>query len=374
MKQLQKRILAVCLALLLVCSSTACAARKTETPKPTIGILMPTKLSERWVSDGGYIVKQCQALGYSTNLEYAENDVKTQISQIQRMVAQKVNCLIISSIDSGALTEVLNEAHEAKIPVLAYDRLIMNTPYVDYYASFDNYQVGVLQGNYLVDRLGLKQGKGPFNIELFSGSPDDNNAYLFYSGSMSVLNPYIKSGRLVVRSGQTKMSQICTLRWDGATAQSRMGSLLSENYEKKKIHAVLSPYDGISIGILSALHNAGYRSSQPDWPIVTGQDAEVASVKSIINGEQAMTVFKDTRELAKLAAKMADAVLRGKKPPLNDTQSYYNGKKTVPAYLLTPVVVTKENYEKVLVESGYYTQSTLSQRTGTKQQAVPPKG
>lgn len=359
MELFYKRVLSVTLVISLAFGMSACGEPKKKESKTTIGIVMPTKLSERWVNDGSYIVKQCQALGYSTELDYAENDVKTQISQIQHMIAMKVNCLIISPIDSDALTEVLSEAGTSKIPVIAYDRLIMNTPYVDYYASFDNYQVGVMQGSYLIDKLGLKKGKGPFSIELFSGSPDDNNAYSFLSGSMSVIEPYLKSGKLIVRSGQTKMSQICTLRWDGATAQSRMGNLLSENYTSVKINAVLSPYDGISVGILSALHNAGYRSGQPSWPIVTGQDAEIASIKSIINGEQSMTVFKDTRKLAKLAAEIADAVLKGKKPPINDTTSYHNGKKTVPAYLLTPVVVTKSNYYKELVESGYYRMSQL---------------
>jgi putative multiple sugar transport system substrate-binding protein len=320
---------------------------------------MPTKLSERWITDGIYINKHFLALGYRTDLNYAENDVKTQVSQIENMIADGVDCLVISPIDCGSLTEVVSKAHAAKIPVISYDRLIMNTPYVDYYATFDNYRVGVLQGNFFVDKLGLRKGKGPFHIELFGGSPDDNNAYFFYSCSMSVLKPYIKSGKLIVKSGQTRMSQISTLRWDGASAQSRMEDLLGEYYKTTRVDAILSPYDGISIGIITALSKAGYGTSRQPWPIITGQDAEIASINAIIDGEQSMTVFKDTRKLAKVAVEMANAVLLGRAPKVNDTKSYNNGKKIVPAYLLTPVVVTKENYVKNLISSGYYTRNQL---------------
>ena len=355
MKSLVKRILALLLVSVITFSVTACSTTSSKSAsKKTIGILMPTKLSERWVNDGNNIVKQFKELGYNTDLQYAGNDVKTQVSQIENMITSGVILLVIAAIDCGSLTDVLSEAHSAKIPVIAYDRLIMNTPYVDYYATFDNYQVGVLQGTYIIDKLGLKDGKGSYNIELFGGSPDDNNAYFFYNGAMSVLKPYITSGKLVVKSGQTAMSQISTLRWDGATAQSRMEYLLSKNYTSSRVDAVLSPYDGISIGIISALRGVGYGTASQPWPIITGQDAELASVKSIIASEQSMTIFKDTRELAKQAVEMAQAVLNGKTPTVNDTKSYNNGLKIVPAYLLTPVVVTKDNYNKELVESGYY--------------------
>lgn len=359
MKSLFKRLLVVLLSAAVLLLNSACASTSKAVAVQVIGILMPTKLSERWISDGSYIVQQFQARGYSTRLDYAENDVKTQVSQIQNMIASHVSCLVISAVDSGALTEVLSEAHAAKIPVISYDRLIMNTPYIDCYASFDNYQVGVLQGNYIVDALGLKTGKKSHDIELFAGSPDDNNAYFFYSGSMSVLSPYISSGKLKVQSGQTKMSQISTLRWDGATAQARMTTLLSENYTSARVDAVLSPYDGLSQGIISALRSAGYGTKAKPWPVVTGQDAEIASIKSIIANEQSMTVFKDTRELAKLAVSMAVGILNGKKPTVNNTVSYNNGKKVVPAFLLTPVVVTKDNYMQALVRSGYYPDNQL---------------
>jgi putative multiple sugar transport system substrate-binding protein len=210
-----------------------------------------------------------------------------------------------------------------------------------------------------VDKLGLKDGKGPFNIELFGGSPDDNNAFFFYDGAMSVLKPYIDSGKLVVRSKQMGMDKVGTLRWDGAVAQARMDNLLSAFYGKDKLHAVLSPYDGLSIGILSSLKGVGYCTAQQPCPVVSGQDAEVPSVKSILKGEQYSTIFKDTRELAKVTANMVDAVLSGKKPEINDTKTYNNGVKVVPSYLLKPVPVDASNWKKVLIDSGYYKESQV---------------
>jgi len=325
-----------------------------------VGIAMPTKSSERWVSDGNNMKKEFEKLGYKVDLQYAEDVVENQVSQIENMITKGVNVLVIASIDGEALTDVLQKANKQDIKVIAYDRLIKNSKYVSYYATFDNFQVGVQQGSYIEEKLGLKDGKGPFNIELFAGSPDDNNAYFFFDGAMSILQPYIDSGKLVVKSDQTTFNQGATLRWDGAVAQARMDNLLSAHYTADKVDAVLSPYDGISIGIISSLKGVGYGSADKPLPIITGQDAELASVKSIIAGEQTQTVFKDTRELAKKAVAMADAVLKGEKAEVNDTKTYDNGKKVVPAYLLEPVSVDKSNYESILVESGYYKKEELS--------------
>jgi len=267
--------------------------------------------------------------------------------------------LVIASIDGTTLSDVLQKAADKGVKTIAYDRLIKGSKNVDYYATFDNFQVGVLQANSLVDALKLKEGKGPFNIELFGGSPDDNNAFFFYDGAMSVLKPYLDSGKLVVRSKQMGMEKVGTLRWDGAVAQARMDNLLSAFYGKDKVHAVLSPYDGLSIGILSSLKGVGYCTAQQPCPYVSGQDAEVPSVKSILRGEQYSTVFKDTRELAKVTVGMVDALLSGKQPQINDTKTYNNGIKVVPSYLLKPVSVDKSNWKPVLVDSGYYKESQL---------------
>ncbi|ANM11745.1 MULTISPECIES: multiple monosaccharide ABC transporter substrate-binding protein [unclassified Rhizobium] len=327
--------------------------------KGTVGIAMPTKASARWIDDGNNIVKQLEAAGYATDLQYGDDDIPNQLSQIENMVTKGAKVLVIASIDGTTLSDVLQKAHDAGIKVIAYDRLIRDSGNVDYYATFDNFQVGVLQAGSIVDGLGLKDGKGPFNIELFGGSPDDNNAFFFYDGAMSVLQPYIDSGKLVVKSGQTGMDKVGTLRWDPATAQARMDNLLSANYTDAKVDAVLSPYDGLSIGIISSLKGVGYGTAAQPLPIVTGQDAEIPSVKSIIAGEQHSTIFKDTRELAKVTVAMVDAVMSGKEPEVNDTKTYDNGVKVVPSYLLKPVAVDKTNYKQILVDSGYYSEDKL---------------
>jgi len=327
--------------------------------KGTIGIAMPTKSSERWIADGDNMAKQFQAMGYKTDLQYGDDVVQNQVSQIENMITKGDQALVVAAIDGSSLTEVLQKAKDANIPVIAYDRLIRGTQNVDYYATFDNFKVGVLQASYIEDKLGLKTGAGPFNVELFAGSPDDNNATFFFNGAMSVLQPYMASGKVVVKSGQTKFAQVATLRWDGGLAQSRMDNLLSKAYTTTDVNAVLSPYDGLSRGILSALKSAGYGAGAKKLPIVTGQDAELASVKSIIAGEQTQTVYKDTRELAKVAVQMTNAVLTGGKPEVNDTKQYDNGVKVVPSYLLQPVNVDKSNYEQILVQGGYYTDAQL---------------
>ena len=328
--------------------------------KGLIGISMPTKSSTRWISDGESMVKEFTAMGYTTDLQYAEDDIPNQLAQIENMVTKGAKVLIIAAIDGTTLSDVLKKASEAGIKVFAYDRLIRDSAHVDYYATFDNFQVGVLQANSIVKALGVDAGKGPFNIELFGGSPDDNNAFFFYDGAMSVLQPLIDSGKLVVQSGQTGMKTVGTLRWDGAVAQARMDNLLSAFYSGKRVDAVLSPYDGLSRGIISSLKGVGYGTPEQPMPVVSGQDAELPSVKAIIAGEQTSTVFKDTRELAKVTATMVDAALVGKEVPINDTKTYNNGVKVVPSYLLKPVSVGKGDIETVLVGSGYYTADQIN--------------
>jgi putative multiple sugar transport system substrate-binding protein len=327
----------------------------------TIGIAMPTKSSERWIADGKNVVTELESKGYKTKLVYGEDDPDQQVSQVENLITQGVKALIIAAIDNKSMNNVLQQAKDANIPVISYDRLILGTQNVDYYASFDNEKVGELQGTYIVEKLGLKDGskKGPFNIELFAGSNDDNNTRYFFGGAMKVLKPYIDKKQLVVRSGQTKLNQVTTLRWDGGTAQKRMDDILTSAYKRERVDAVLSPYDGISIGILSALKSDDYGSKSKPLPVVTGQDAEVASVKSIIAGQQSMSVFKDLRQLAKVSSNMVDSLLKDKKPEVNDTKTYDNGSKVVPAYLLEPVAVDKSNYQKELVDSGYLKESDI---------------
>ncbi|WP_282796202.1 multiple monosaccharide ABC transporter substrate-binding protein [Streptomyces sp. CC224B] len=354
---------------LLAASLTACGqeARGGSRYEPdtgkgaTIGLAMPTKASERWIADGENMAEQFEKAGYKTDLQYGDDKVENQIAQLENMITKGRSLLVVAAIDGSALSEVLQRAHDAGIPVISYDRLILGSEHVDYYASFDNERVGRLQAQYIVEKLRLgRPGEGgdPYNIELFAGSPDDNNTRYFWNGAMSVLRPYLKSGRLVVRSKQTRMNQATTLRWDGGTAQKRMDDLISKNYGSARVDAVLSPYDGISIGVISALKSAGYGTKGQPLPVITGQDAELASVKSIIRGEQTQTVFKDTRKLAARTVAMGDAVLNDKKVQVNNTTDYDNGEKTVPAYLLDPVSVDKSN-TRLLVDEGYFTAGQL---------------
>jgi putative multiple sugar transport system substrate-binding protein len=334
-----------------------------------IGVAMPTKSSERWIADGDAVKKALEDQGYKVDLQYAEDDIPTQVSQIENMITKGAEALIIASIDGTTLTNILSDAADAEIPVIAYDRLLMDTENVDYYATFDNELVGNQQAWSVLNGLGLTEldgtpiegaPAGPFNIELFAGSLDDNNAFFFFNGAMDVLQPFIDNGTLVVGSGQTTIEQAATLRWDGETAQSRMEDLLTANYsDGSKVNAVLSPYDGISRGIIGALTDAGY-SLGDEWPIISGQDAEIDSVKAINAGEQYATIFKDTRELAKKAAAMSIAALNGDEVETNDDSTYNNNKKDVPSYLLEPVIVVKDNIQKELVDTGYWTDAEVN--------------
>ena len=349
-----KSLLAVAAVTLTGLATTAHAQDKGP-----VAISMPTKSSARWIADGANMVKYFQEKGYKTDLQYADDDIPNQLAQIENMVTKGAKVLVIAAIDGTTLSDVLQKAADKGVKVIAYDRLIKGSKNVDYYATFDNFQVGVLQAGYIEQALGLKAGKGPFNIELFGGSPDDNNAFFFYNGAMSVLKPYIDSGKLVVRSKQLGMDKVSTLRWDGAVAQARMDNLLSAYYTNAHVDAVLSPYDGLSIGIISSLKGVGYGTPKSPMPVVTGQDAEVQSVKSMLKKEQTSTVFKDTRELAKVTVSMVDAMLAGKKPEVNDTKTYNNGVKVVPSYLLKPISVDLSNWHKVLIEGGYYTEAQV---------------
>jgi putative multiple sugar transport system substrate-binding protein len=348
-------------------NSSASGGTTAKPGDTTIGVSMPTKESERWIADGNNVKKQLEAKGYKVDLQYANNDIPTQQQQLDQMITKGDKLLVIAAIDGTALSSQLQSAADAGSKVISYDRLIRDSKNVDFYVSFDNYKVGVAQANALLTGLGIlkKDGskgdaKGPFNIELFAGSLDDNNAHFFFSGAMDTLKKYIDDGTLVVKSGQTKIEQDAILRWDQETAQKRMEDLLTSTYNSGAVvNGVLSPYDGLSRGIITALQNAGYgptTTSQPKpMPIVTGQDAEIASVKFIADGVQSSTIFKDTRLLAQQAVTASVAFLKGDKPKANDTKTYDNGQKVVPSYLLPVVTVYKDDIQKELVDSGYYT-------------------
>ncbi len=352
------------------CASTSTPAETTDgaaVEGGLIGVSMPTQSSTRWISDGESIKAELEGQGFEVDLQYAEDDIPTQVAQLEAMLTKGAKALIIAAIDGTQLTDVLQAAKDAGVPVISYDRLIRDSENVDYYATFDNFKVGVQQATSMLVGMGVYASEdstsadgpnaaGPWNIELFAGSLDDNNAFFFFNGAMSVLQPLIDSGVLVVKSGQTTIEQVATLRWDGAVAQKRMEDILVGNYaDGSQVHGVLSPYDGLSRGIIAALTDAGYSK----MPTIVGQDAEVLSVKAMLAGEQYSTIFKDTRELAKVAAGMALAILKGETPETNDTTTYDNGVKVVPSYLLTPYIVTVDNYKELLIDSGYINEADL---------------
>ena len=336
---------------------------KTETPADTtaagggkVGVAMPTKDLQRWNQDGANMEEQLKAAGYEVDLQYASNDIATQVSQIENMISQGAQVLVIASIDGDSLGTVLAQAKEAGISVIAYDRLIMNSDAVSYYATFDNYMVGTKQGEYIRDQLDLDNAAGPFNIEIFTGDPGDNNARFFYGGAMDVLNKYIDEGKLVVQSGQKDFDNVATANWSTENAQSRMDAIISANYANgTKLDAVLCSNDSTALGVTNSLE-ANYTG---DWPIITGQDCDVANVKNMIAGKQSMSIFKDTRTLAAKTVEMVDAIMKGTDAPVNDTSTYNNGTGVIPSYLCEPVFADVNNYKELLIDSGYYKESDL---------------
>ena len=337
-----------------------------EAEELTIGFSMPTQTSERWIADGNNVKEQLEGEGYTVDLQYANDDIPTQSQQIDQMITEGADILVVAAIDGTALSGQLENAASNNIPVVSYDRLIRDSENVDFYVTFDNFAVGQAQGNALLTGLGLRNedgspgtATGPFNIELFAGSLDDNNAFFFFNGAMDVLQPLIDDCTLVVKSGQTDIYQAAILRWQQETAQRRMEDLLTSTYnDGSRVDGVLSPYDGLSRGIITALQNAGYGptlDAANPMAIVTGQDAEIASVKLIADGVQSSTIFKDTRLLAEQAVAAASAFAEGGEPEANDTETYDNGVKVVPSYLLPVETVFADDIQSVLVDSGYWT-------------------
>ena len=321
-----------------------------------VGVAMPTKDLQRWNQDGSNMKKELEAAGYKVDLQYASNDVQTQVSQVENMISNGCQILVVASIDGSSLGEPLSQAKAMGIPVISYDRLIMNSDAVTYYATFDNYKVGQKQGEYLVEALGLETATEPKNIELFTGDPADNNCNFFFGGAMDVLKKYIDSGKLVVKSGQTAFEQVATANWDSEKSQNRMDTIIAGNYSDGTVlDAVLCSNDSTALGVENALAS----SYTGKYPVITGQDCDIANVKNMLQGKQAMSIFKDTRTLASQVVKMVDSVMQGGEAEINDTKSYDNGTGIIPTYLCDPVVVTVDNYKDMLISSGYYTEDQL---------------
>lgn len=361
----KKSAIAMVAAGVLVGSMAACSTEREAAPEgdggdeqTMVGIAMPTKSLERWNRDGAHLEGLLQEAGHEVSLQYADNKVDQQITQLENMINQGADILVIASIDGTALAPTLEQAAEAGIKVIAYDRLINDTPNVDYYATFDNYGVGQMQGEFIVEALDLANAPGPFNLEPFAGSPDDNNAKFFFAGAWDVLSEYVDSGKLVVPSGKAPASNddwqsIGVQGWSSDTAQSEMENRLNSFYAGgTKVDVVLSPNDSLALGIAQALEGNGYAPG-PDYPVLTGQDADQANVLNMIAGKQSMSVWKDTRTLGDKVAVMVQQIVDGETVEVNDEETYDNGEKVVPTYLLPPQVITPDTVQ-ILVDSGFY--------------------
>jgi putative multiple sugar transport system substrate-binding protein len=365
-----KKIVAIGLGLVLAAGSVfagggqqsggASGRAAASAGKGLVGVLMPTRSEERWIKDGDAVKAGLEQLGYTVELQYADDDIPTQVRQLEDLITKGAKALVIASIDGSSLSNGLAEAAAAKIPIISYDRLLMRSPNVDYYVSFDNYKVGQQMGDILIKGMNLDSpAKKPLIIELFAGSPDDNNSVGFYDGAMDKLKPYFDNGTLVIGSGQQGRDVVGTLRWDAAEAMKRMENLLSAYYTSQTLDGILSPYDPISLSCLEATKAVGYGTAGKPLPVVGGQDCIVASCKSILAGEQYATVLKDTRSLGAATVTLVDTILNGGTPTGLDTSSYHNGSKIVPSLLLDSVIVTKANLIAAVVDTGYHTAAEL---------------
>lgn len=380
---MKKRILALALSAAMALSLAACSnggdasgsgsgsgsgsSSGGSTGAQKVGIAMPTQSLERWNRDGSYLDEQFKSAGYETILTYSDNDINRQVNDIQNMIAEDVDLLVIAAIDGEALNTVMNEAGQAGIPVIAYDRLIMNDN-ASYYVSFDNYTVGTLQGQYIVDTLDLDNAAGPFNMEITAGDPADNNATYFYQGAVDVLQPYIDSGKLVVVSGQTDFDTVATAQWDSQTAMERAQNVLASYYaDGTQVDVWLCSNDSTALGVSQAIQSDYAGSNQP---IITGQDGDEANLKNIVDSKQSMTVYKAVANEAVVTLDLGKAILSGAAIDANlitdsgwefdcsyDTESYFTSDgNNCPSFLLVPDVVTKDNMVEKLVDTGYYTQ------------------
>jgi putative multiple sugar transport system substrate-binding protein len=341
-----KKILAILMCAVMALGLIGIAGAEGE----KVGVSMPTKDLQRWNQDGENMKNMLEAAGYEVDLQFASNDVQQQLNQVTNMINNGAKVVIISAVEGSSLGSALDLAKEKGVVVIAYDRLLMESDAVSYYATFDNYKVGTVQGTYIKDALDLDNAAGPFNLEVTAGDPGDNNALYFYQGAMDVLQPYIDAGKLVVKSGQLAFADVATPTWKTEVAQNRATSVLANYADGSNIDAWLCSNDSTALGVINALED----NYDGEWPIITGQDCDKSNVKKMIEGKQSMSVFKDTRTLAAQVVKMVGQILKGETVDVNDTTTYNNNVITVPSYLCEPVFGSAENYMELLIDSGYY--------------------
>lgn len=371
-----KKLIALLLALVLVVGLCACAKKaENGTPadgsgknadsaapaqsKGTIGIALPTQELARCLKDQEYLTQFLNERGYDVDVQFSKGDAATQVAQIENMITNGVVGIICSPWDGSAVTPAVDAAHNAGVPFIAYDALILNTPYIEYYAADNLRGIGALQAQFIVDTLGLDDSDESHTLELFGGDFGDANAPLFFEGAMNILTPYIESGKLVVKSGQMEFNVVATTEWDGAKAQSRMDAILSTYYLDEPVDAVLSQNDDLAAGVISACKSAGYGTEAMPLPITTGQDCTASAVKSILAGEQSMTVLKNIKQLAYNGAYIIDCLVQGQTPEIENPVIYNNGSVDVKASAVEPMVLTADKVQELVIDSGYYTKADL---------------
>ncbi|WP_462331693.1 substrate-binding domain-containing protein [Schwartzia sp. (in: firmicutes)] len=338
-----RKLLSILCLLLFTCAALITAgcgpSEKSASKKVAVAF---ANSSASWQKNGQTIKSSLEKEGYTVDLQFADS-AEQQNEQLKAQIASGPNCIVIGAVDSGKLGEVLTEAKNKKIPVIAFDRLIMNTDAVSYYASFDSRFVGEAMGEYLEAAMNLKSGAGPFRMEVFAGDPSDNNAHLFFSGAMDILKPYIDKGQLIVPSGEITFDKVSTKDWKPETAGDRMKKLLSGPDSGAPLDAILAPNDGIAGGVRDALKAGGYSA----MPLMSGQDAESKALEAVKNGEQTFTIYKSSDLLVAKTVRMIKAVVDGTTPDINDVKTYNNGVITVPSYLCTPLIIDKGNLSEV---------------------------
>ena len=363
----KKLVLAMAAAMAITSCAVPAFASDDAAGGGKIGISMPTQSLERWNRDGSYLEEQFKAAGYDVELTYSDNETDRQVNDIQNLISDGVDLLVVAAIDGEALNTVMDEAKDAGIPVISYDRLIKSDA-VSYYISFDNYTVGTLQGQYVIDTLDLDNaGDKTYNIEFTAGDPADNNAGYFFNGAYDTLKPYLDAGILNVVSGQTDFDSVATAQWDTQTALERMQNILASYYaDGTQLDVALCSNDSTALGVTQAIESdyAGKNDV-----LITGQDGDEANLANIVDGKQSMTVYKAVANEAVVTLDLAKAMLAGDTVDESlieksgwdfecayDTESYETSEgNKCPSFLLVPTVVTKDNLQEALVDPGYYT-------------------
>jgi len=359
-----KKVLAILISLTLLISLAACAGNAnngsgTSGGSTLVGISMPTRTAERWIIEGDLMKERLIAAGYEVDLQFANDQVPDQVSQIENMITKGAKFLIICPIDGSSLSTPLSKAKEQGSYVLSYDRLIEDTPDVDFYIGFNSMTIGNHMGRSLMEGIGAANASAtdPLYVELFAGSLDDSETKWYFDGAMEMIRPFLDSGAVVVKSGQTTLEQVATPGWDGLMAQNRMQNLLSAHYTDDTLAGALSPYDGLSLGIIGALKAVGYGSEGRPVPIVTGQDCELPSLISIWNNEQYSSIFLDLDVLAGRAVEVTVATLN--ETPITMTRAYNNNVVDVSAFLADAFELTKDNIKEYFFDRGTLTEADL---------------